>query len=520
MNSRYLALAVLWAVLAASCSVGGNGDRPSAPQTPTSVAQTVRTVTVATSAAPSATSTAAPRVTALPTSTATNTPATATPTTGPAPTRTHNPTPTPTATRTQDQTEPSEKAWEFAARLEDALVALEDLPGYSYTVSDPAYVPGLALKGRVASPDRRDWTLYEATAPEHIVARWALVDGKAYSDVTGRWESVRELPFEQEAPISFALGYPNQLYDPYGAVTSSTQRNTRVASRPATRYDIDQNYGQELGASTQILWVAKSGGYLLRFGGVSWFGGPISVDVTPLEEAPNIATPEVGAPVFKGNPPLWRAPLLGHERLRDLRSYAFEFSDQTPGFASSVRGQISRDRGSLSGRIPAYASAVESDNPGDVKTLNVQLRYIGARVWARVDGAEWRRMPTRWMQMGPHEADIVSLLLYAPGGPPDGLLDDEYLRESNASQFGLSRWTVLPVLTQGKLVGTEVTDGARTLHYEGSIGPYSSEPADVWLDADGLYLQRAVVEESAGHGELHMRVDDVNKPFTVELPTR
>lgn len=419
---------------------------------------------------------------------------------------------------------PSEEAEAFATRVDDALFALEDLPGYSYTVSDPSYYPGLVLRGRVASIDRRDWTLHVAGKPEQVVARWVLAGGQAYADVTGRWEKLERLPFERDAPIAFALGDVNLLYDPYGEVDDTRRSRERIAARAVTRYDIDQDYGEDLGTATQSVWVAEEGGYLLRFLGLSWFGGPgadpLTINVTPLKEAPKISVPEPGASVFEGDPPLWRASLLGQERLRGLESYAFKVSDRTEGAEVEVQGRVSSDRGALSGRVPAYASAEQAGDRDTVESLKVELRYIGARVWARVEGQRWRRIPTRASEIGPREADILSLLLYVPGGPPEDLLDEEFLQDFNASQFGVNRWTVLPALVEGKQAGSAELRGRRTLHYMGSLDPYSAEPAEVWLAAEGHHLIQAVAEESWRHGELRLEVHDVNKPFTVAPPAR
>ncbi|MDQ3930765.1 MAG: hypothetical protein M3328_16665, partial [Chloroflexota bacterium] len=62
---------------------------------------------------------------------------------------------------------PSAEVREFAGRLQDALFALERLPGYTYAVTDETLAPGLVLEGTVARGGNRDWTVYERDYSSH-----------------------------------------------------------------------------------------------------------------------------------------------------------------------------------------------------------------------------------------------------------------------------------------------------------------------------------------------------------------
>ncbi len=197
---------------------------------------------------------------------------------------------------------PSEETLEFAGRLQDAVFALEKLPGYRYTVRDPALAPGLTLEGTVASRRDREWRVHEQGQPDHVVGRWVLLGDKAYTDVSGRWEEIEEPPFETEAPVSFGESYFNQLFEGYGEASGSRQADVRVRSHAATRHDITLEFGDEFAhgpvpsdvptKSETSMWIAKDGGYLLRFMGSGLLAPgsdrPRVVEVVPLSRAPRI----------------------------------------------------------------------------------------------------------------------------------------------------------------------------------------------------------------------------------------
>lgn len=448
--------------------------------------------------------------------------------------------------------EPSTEARTFAARLQDAVFALEDLPGYMYTVTDPQAAPGLALTGRVASPDEREWIVSELGAPEHVVARWVLIGNTAYTDYGGMWETTDDLPFDRNSPLSFAMGFFNQLFEPYGPVEDerTSSRAARVGTRTATRYDIERDLAAPPEAtgvlpdafptkSADTAWIAEDGGYLLRYTGSPLFGAPggqRTVSVSPLEKAPNIQTPKVGERAFSDAPPPWRASVMGRERLEALKSYAFKSTQESGPLTILFRGRISRSQGTLSGTVPDYSSLREiaEVRPHDIKMTDVALMYIGRRVWTRQGDGKWRRTAIGirgGFGGSTEEGNAYKLVLSVPGGPPEMLLGDEAeLAEAySVGVFGMNTMNGPATLIKGRLIGTERVNGVLALHYEGRTktpGSGTAAKSDVWLAKEGLYLVRSRTPMSglqAGEfsfegSRINVDILDANEPFGLKPP--
>lgn len=560
MGHRRIAVVLILAVLSAACSFGAGGNSPATPSsTPTTAVQLQSTTSARQAAAPTATSTA----TVLP-STATPLPTT-TPLPTAAPTQAPvEPDPTPTVTPTEtppsvkENFGPSKEAEEFAGRLVDAIFALEDLPGYTYTITDTTSAPGLVLRGRVASENRREWMVHEQGFPNHVIARWVLLGDEAYTDMSGRWERTEELPFDLRSPISFGKGYSAVLFQSYGgSVSGAGRKNTRVVSRPAVRYDLERNFEEDFGSNPSFpgpvsskasdrLWVAKEGGFLLRYQGSKPFSGPEPggpfVEVTPLAAPPEITAPDVGARVFRGNPPPWRALTVGRERLEQLRSYAFRGSEDDGRMKFEAEGRVSDTQGRVSGTLPDFVSVFQDFDPDslpgpeDLKTVNVDVIYQGTKIWARVGNGRWRRVVTGAVigAITP-EINAASLLATLPGGAPKGLLDEQFAEGYEEYVFGMETLFSSVTLKGGKLIGTETINGVRALHYRGTNSGDPSLPAEIWLAAGGLYLVRVQASTPAEVGDPFeapptpgklkpgtTRIDilEVNKPFTVTPPVR
>jgi hypothetical protein len=456
---------------------------------------------------------------------------------------------------------PSEESQEFAVLLQDALFALEDLPGYRYTVTDPGM--GLALTGTVGSPERRDWSVSVQGHPEQVVGRWALVDGRAYSDISGRWEKIARVPFDADSPISFAAGPMNQLTSMggYGAPATLSRHDDEVNAHPATRHDLEYDLegmrppekgpgpGGEPPEAKESVWIAKDGDYLLRYKGGSMEYGPYgaarTIEVTPLAARPRIQAPSVGTPAFKGSPPPWRAPVIAQHRLANLTSYGFEsrspnYMEENPS-ESDVRleGQITSEQGRVSGKVPDMMGVSVSPSLNDAEIV-----YSGRRIWARLGSGQWRRVSAESLFSGPAspEGNAIQLLFAIPTGPPAGLLPAEEFGGGpmgEMSMFGLDVAGGGPMgptylgspLADGKLVGTETVNGVRALHYKGMVPGFGPEgpgmapdkqPAEVWLAVDGLYLVRARTGPGGGGGPGRSELDitAANKPVSIDVPAR
>ncbi|MDP9351154.1 MAG: hypothetical protein M3P51_06415, partial [Chloroflexota bacterium] len=279
MTYRRLVVLLVIGMLLAGC--GTNEVPESAQPAPTRVAQVLLTQAPAPSPFPTSEPTVVSEPAAVPTQ---------------APTEMPPPSPVPTAAATPPAVSTqsvvpnpegfhtSKETSEFAERLQAAVFALENLPGYTYSVTDPSLAPNLVLMGRVAGPDRREWTVHEQGSPERIVARWVLVDGKAYTDRTGKWEVADRVPFDPSNPISFASGFMDQLFEAFLPDDTATedQRKVEVGGRAATRYTLVRKYSFEdqmdipegMGPteSTDTAWIATEGGYLVRYRGGSSMG--------------------------------------------------------------------------------------------------------------------------------------------------------------------------------------------------------------------------------------------------------
>ncbi len=545
MGQRVTILLAVVGTVLASCAIGGQNR---GVETPTTVAQATPSVPrrEPTAAASSAVSVVAS--VPAPDSTAATTPV---------PLATTEPTgpldpPIVVTEVGPDDFEPSTEARTFAARLQEATFALENLPGYTYTVTDPQVAPGLALTGRVASPGKREWIVSELGAPEHVVARWVLIGNEVYTDYSGAWEITRDLPFDRSAPISFATDFLNQLFEPYGPVEDerTSSKPARVGTHTATRHDIQRDLAAPPEAtgvppdsfptkSSDSAWIAEDGGYLLRYTGTSLFGGPggqRTMHVSPLQRAPIIQPPKVGEPTFSDAPPPWRASVIGRERLEALKSYAFKSTQETGPLTVQSRGRISKSQGTLSGTVPDYTPLRAQDEigPGDIKTTDVALTYIGHKVWTQQGDGKWRRIAfgiASGFGAGAEEDHAYQLVFSVPGGPPDVLLGEqaELAQAFSAGVFGLSTLYGSANLSKGRLIGTERVNGVVALHYAGttnSAGSETSAKADVWLAKEGLYLVRSRTpmpalqpgEFSFENGRTNVDILNANEPFRVKPP--
>jgi hypothetical protein len=453
---------------------------------------------------------------------------------------------------------PSPQAQEFARRVQGAVFALEELPGYEYVVSDPLSAPGLTLTGRVATPREREWIVTEQGAAEHVVARWVVTDGKAYTDYSGTWEEIERVPFDPHSPLSFGSRYMDALFEPFGPAGEATAASSRVrvGERAATRYDLERDISEQFGeppppeigtTSTDSAWIAEDGGYLLRYEGGGMFGGPgpqgRSVEVTPLVTAPRIDAPDVGERVFSGDPPPWRASVLAQERLRALRSYRYESTTGTGPDGTTASGRVSDERGALRGKVLDMNAMMGDPASGfeNVETVDVELVYIGPKAWARMSGQGWRRVPaglSGGFGAGGPEANAFQLAFSVPGGPPRALLGEEaaFLDPTAAGVFGLPVGYGLQPVTRGTLVGAETVNGVRALHYKGAIQAPElaggARTAEVWVAKSGWYLVRArtsgpreaftfypaTSEYTLGGGARRIDIFDANEPVEVEPP--
>lgn len=448
-----------------------------------------------------------------------------------------------------------EQAEEFANHLQDAMYALEELPGYSYTVKVPGTAPGPALTGNVSASGDRNWTVHEADAPDHTVARWVLVSGESYTDISGAWQEVQDVPFDRNAPISFGHEYMNTLFQPYGTtVVKAARVNTELEGRAALRHDLELDYDKydeevpgshtdtqppELSTRSKTsLWVARDGGYLLQFSRQGLLtapgGDPLTVNVQPLEAAPRIAAPKIGATAYKGaSPPPWRAMVIGLERLRTLESYSFKASHGDLTFGGEASGRISSTQGHITGKVPDFEAIIDhessDDSPPHMPLVDAELIYTGSKLWARTQGGAWHRASVSGANPSVQWQSAMMLLSFVPGGPPRSLVGDEYLDLMGASGvFGLTgpRMGRSPVLVRSaRLVGVEQINGVRALHYRSSSQEGSG---DVWLDARGFHLVRLRTDisqpwlfpmESPGSATSEVDVTDANKPFTVKPPS-
>lgn len=447
-----------------------------------------------------------------------------------------------------DEADLARAAREFDARVRDSIRALRKLPGYTYTVTDPLHAPWLTLKGTVAAPDTREWVVYEYERPEHVVARWRLVEGRAYTDIAGAWEEIDAVPFDTTTPLSYAT-FAVPLFEPVGDVQDAGVEEANAADREATLYTIYRQLGDAAtdpnfaGRSFEdSLYVAKEGGYLLAYEGPPEFGyphldAPLRIDVTPLETAPKIARPGPGERVFAGNPPSWRVAALGQARLERLRSYRFTSTESTYGLNIRVRGQVSEERGVLAGRIPdQYAEQPRPDedgriDPDDVRMVDLELLYEGPKVWLRERRGEWRRVSTNLEQDREPEYNALELLSSMPTAPPESVIGS---REGFGGVLGVEPVGGVGVLGDAELIGAERVNGVRVLHYSGTANGVTASTmseslfqADIWLDAENLHVVRTRANFTAfrdapatANEEFGIDVFDANEPVRFRAPER
>ncbi len=537
MSRRWLVLLVVLTLTLSACSSGSN---PAAPSTPPTTAALAR---------PTQQPTLQPTVGPAPSVAVSSEDLILTAVAGPAGTAT-------TASTTEAEpggdAKPSRSLEAFDERVRDALFALEELPGYSYTVEYDAehhpYPTGLALTAKVASAERREWTLHEEGAPEHIIARWVLVGDAAYSDITGTWQRIEHVPFDTGSPVSFADPYGNVLFEPFGESINPRRSDALISNRDAILYQVQRPLGEAAfdhehsgAVVSDYLYVAKQGGYLLGYLRPSIIGDPYSptlkVEVTPLNQAPEIRVPKEGVAAFEGNPPPWRVFLLGRERLAGLESYRFDRSLNTYGLKIRVQGQVSERQGRVSGTVPdeyAEPEALDDDDsydPRQAKMANLDLVYTGTKVWMRTARGKWERIPTNILANEEPNENALSLLSEVPGAPPDTVVGSrqEFGSYYGPALFGVSNLYDAAVLTEGKFIGTETVNGVRALHYEGGVNGGSYNPAEpvaeVWLAADGLYMVRQKVTFASPPDaptpdldESRIDIFDANELFTVKAP--
>jgi hypothetical protein len=429
--------------------------------------------------------------------------------------------------------------------VQDAVFALERLPGYRYEVVDPWFAPGLVLVGTVASPERREWLLHEAGFEDRVVARWRLVGNDAYADVSGRWERIERVPFDADGPLDFAIGDVDLPFEPIGELVDAQVSDTYLDRRRATLYYINRELGaaaydpESAGrAAADSLTVAKTGGYLLAYSGPSDFRAADSetrtIRVTPLAKAPLILSPSEGARVFEGQPPPWRAFLIGLTALNSLGSYRFVHARQTVGPEIRVEGRVSDQRGRVDGRVPdPYAEGVEvqtiSHGVGDM--VNLDLIYIGRKVWLRAEQGRWERSATNILTGQEPDEAALELLSYVPSGPSDMVVGsgEAFGSYYYPSVFGISGLYETTILTGGESLKTETINGVRAFHYRGGAnGDHRGiVPTELWLAEDGHYVVRSHTDygrpPDAPPGEREasgVDVFDANEPVEVEPPGR
>lgn len=269
-----------------------------------------------------------------------------------------------------------------------------------------------------------------------------------------------------------------------------------------------------------------------------------TVEVRPLEKAPDIATPKVGAPAFEGDPPPWRAPMIAQQKLLSLDSYWFRTktsgTEQMGSFGEEAQGRLTKDAGSLTGTVPGMDERTRESEP---QTVRAELTYMGPKVWLRVGDGGWRRTDLRGLVGGGpgDEESAFRLLSLISTGPPEHLVPAEMAEMGEEqSAFGMDvaggmmldlPMPIVPgTLANGRLVGVDTINGIRSLHYEGEVppnpmmgGPTDSPTAvELWLAADGGYLVRSRQELSwgMGSGEILVDVRDANKPVDIRPPLR
>lgn len=435
----------------------------------------------------------------------------------------------------------------FEGRMREAIEKLTVLPGWEYTVVDWGYAPGLALKARVAGPDRREWIVHEAVDESRVVARWVLLGRQAYSDISGRWERVPGVPFDLDSPIAFT-SYPLTLYEPAGRATEFKATEAIRSDRPARLYYLnrelgDAAYDPQYAATTRLesLWVDEKDGYLLGYTGPSEFGDYYSpsreIDVKPLARPPKIDAPTVGAPAYRGAPPPWRAVVVGHTALGRLESYRFRTRESDAlGYEETGEGQVGRSQA----RLRISITEPEADTEARVAPLSLQnasetmidLVWRGREAWVRSPGEPWARARAPLGEEEPRDEAASFALSFIPGPPSPDLLrmqgDYAWVYDSD---LGFQGVLGVALLTDARLVGRSTVNGVRTLHYRGSVnGGYADGPGDVHvhLAEDGLYLVRlrATFSSPPGPGDTIQEEDarsqfDVSRadePFTVRPP--
>ena len=432
----------------------------------------------------------------------------------------------------------------FADHFTNATDALKDLRGYTYRVDYPQLVldrpsPQLTLIGQVATQNERTWAVHQAGKPDRVVARWVQTGGKGYTDLSGRWETVRSLPFDPDFPVSFAPWPLEQVLEelvPSYEPGKLSTRKEKLGSIPAIRYDLEQRMGPPV---VQSLWVAEDGGHLLRLlprdpyegegGGEGQGQAPSeSIEVTPLDAAPTIEVPKLGGLAFEGMPPPWRAQAMGRERLSSLDGY--RYTVRSAGGGDGAKSEVLAE-GQLSAKQGRLRSVLLEDSE---KPRYAELIYIGERVWFRSpEGRSEEIDPSRPGQpgvMGDSGAlEVFTYLL--PGEVPNEELESA-MRQTGSSLFGIEQHSFLyqgTTLPEGRMVGTETVNGVRSLHYRGKAqGPGEDEgqgeqppmEIDLWIAAEGHHLVRYTVTQPGDEGARHLQVDitDIGEPFSVEQP--
>ena len=429
----------------------------------------------------------------------------------------------------------------FSDHFTNATDALKGLRGYTYRVYFPQAQgdspgPQLMLVGQVATQDERTWAVHQAGKPDRVVARWVQTGGKGYTDLSGRWETVRSLPFDPDFPVSFAP-WPleqvlEELVPSYEPGKLSTNKE-KLGSIPAVRYDLEQRMGPPV---VQSLWVAEEGGHLLRLVSRDPMADQApseSIEVTPLDAAPRIAVPKLGGLAFEGTPPPWRVQAMGRERLSSLDGYRYTVRGAGGGDGAKsedlAEGQLSAEQGRL-------RTVLIEDTE---KPKYADLIYIGERAWYRMADDPWQ--PVSFSQPGQQgemsegqftqvrALDAFTYLL--PGEIPNEKLESA-MWMSGPSLFGLNQHSFLyrgTTLPEGRLVGTETVNGVRSLHYRGKAqGPGEDEgqggespmEIDLWIAAEGHYLVRYAVTQKGGRDGYQVQVDitNIGEPFSVDPP--
>ncbi len=424
----------------------------------------------------------------------------------------------PEATPTQPAPGQADDLAGFQERFAQAVLALRDLPAYSYTVTDASV--GLQLTGMVAGPEDRSWTVSEMGFPEHVLARWVLKDGLSYTDIDGAWTRIAEAPFTVGAPLSFAGGPTGMQLTGWESVEGISQSRVTVGGQPAIRYEVprrSESGSTDLGpANVDTVAIAEDGGYLLEYDGPTSVIEPaprLRIEVRPLAATPKIETPKVGSPAFKGSPPPWRARLIAERALASLRSY--EFNSRTPAYGPvrEMRGEVAEEQGRV---VASVVIGEEWGEQSGAAPKRFEMIYVGPRVWARVGKARWQQIHPLPAPDVPGSTEVTMAITRLPGRPGLASFFTDVSGPFNAERYmGMGAGAGVSALREGELVGVERVNGVRAWHYRGRTLEQEALSRDLWVATKGLYLVRIT-----GGADGQLDIKKVDKPLQISPPNR